>query len=275
MTAKLFLVIIDTTEATMRQTVGMGILNVHGVMAENAISAKQTLLQVFTPQVRAQIQNSLYVYDMEEMSKVLKTMPPGRLPPMFSFIPLTGGRPQRQSDTPQAVSTTLGNQTQNPSTIPAVVAQKPQAPQQQQRPINPATVSNSRSREFQNFDAGRPTTTNNLTPEQAAMIRGVGAGQRSEGADEGSNPRINASTGTNQNLRNVPEDLVRNNNLTQEQANLLRALASSGPEIVEADVAAENPNVMVVEDTSLAEIDNKVLSDEDIAKLNADIQDVK
>jgi hypothetical protein len=273
--SKPFLIVIDTTEATMRQSVGLGILNVHVILAEDPLSAKQTFLRTFTPFVRNQISNSIYVYDLEHMSDSLKAVPADRLP-LFSFMPMSGGRPPKQSDV--AMASNLGNTTVAPNVNNT-------SPQQQQVPSQHAPVENTvtrlpashnpRQREFQNADANaRPTTSNTLSAENADLVRRLGVTPTPNGTNEGTNLRVNASTGRNVSLNNIPAESLVSNNISQEQATLLRQFAQPNRgDIIEEQPAAEESHAALI-DESLAQIDNKVLSEAELQKLNDEVKGI-
>jgi hypothetical protein len=230
------------------------------------MEAKQTLLRVFSQHVRNQIQDSIYSYDLKEMSEQLIKLEASKMLPLFSFLPLAGGRPQKQSD---VASVSLGGKTLEPNTQQQPVQQQTVQPVRQNMP----NVSMPRNSEFQNYDQGRPNTTNVLTQEQAALVQSIGAIPAFNGADEGTSARINASTGRNLNLRQNNAQPQTSNGISQEQAELLQKFSqnSKGPQIMQEDIA-ESREVGIVEDASLTAIDNRVMSDADIAKLQEEIK---
>lgn len=275
MSLKPFLVIIDTTEATMLQTVGKGILNVHVIMSTDPVSAKQTFLRVFSPMVRNQIFNSIYVYDVDEMKESLAVTPSDRLP-LFSFLPLAGGRPPKQVDGQQL---TLGNKTIEPN----VNTQVNQQPQVQQAPvqqhatkpqINLNSITNSpRSKEFQTYENDLPNSSEALSSEQAKLIRNMGV-TRQDTNEEGSNLRVNSSVGRNMNLRQPQQDPQVQMN--QEQMAILSKIgAATQPTGIVHEEDIESSEKVVVEDPSLTQVDGGVLSDIELQKLQDEIKEIK
>lgn len=261
MSEKTFLVIIDTTEARFRQTVGRGILNVHVVTATDAFEAKRTLLKNFNNLVQEQIKEYLYAYELETMSSDLKKLEANQLMPLFSFLPLAGGRPERQPYAPVPVSG-LGNTTLE-SNQPHQQQAEPQPPQPQ-RVVNTTPVPNDvRGRGFQNNDNVQRTTPN-PNREQQAILNALGVTPQTFGGNEGNVPRVNAAIGGNVNLQSNKAPQVAPSSITEEQAMLLAGIG------IPSDMTVSTPEASLV-DESLTKVDDGVLSEEAIQKLRQEV----
>lgn len=259
MTEKTFLVIIDTTENRLRQTVGRGILNVHVVTAIDAFEAKRTLLKNFVPNVQEQIKDFLYAYELETMATELKKLQANELMPLFSFLPLAGGRPARQSFAPVQTAN-LGNNTLDAN------QPRPQQPQPVQRPQTQQQSSpvpgDVRGRGFNNAERDAQNTPP-LTKEQRDLVTSLGAAPQTYGGNEGNVPRVNAAIGGNINLNQNREPATAPGTLTREQMELLRGVGVP----TEMTTSAEDIPV----DESLTKVEGAPLSEEEILKLKSEI----
>ena len=247
MNKKNYLVQVDTTESTTRNGIPPGILNTFIVRANDPIDAKQTILRIYNRGIAEQIQSSLYVYEIEDIIKNLANIDEKNGIPLFSFMPLQGGRPPRQADV--AISS-LGN-----DTIPA---NQPQV--QPPRLDNITSQQNPRSREFSDIDQGRPPTTDKLTPEQEDLVRRLGARPLPSGSDERINPRIAAATGLPPINREQQEILSKfginpaNNDFVDPE--LEREIQQV------KGMSIEDPNLLVINETPLDEEALKALENE-------------
>lgn len=280
MPVKPFLVVIDTTDARVPQSgIGVGILNVHVVSATDAFEAKQTLLKVFNQRVQNVIRDYLYAYDLEEMGSNLSKLHENKLAPVFSFLPLQGGRPPRQPFAPQVTvkleATTLPSnqpqpQQQVPVQRPQQVVQQPVAQQPRANPLHPTDI---RGRGFQRIDPQQPEVSNSMTVDQAQLLSALGVTPQRFGGDEGSQPRINASVGGNNNLRNTIAPTRASENLSAEQMSLLSGIvqADNKDSIIQETVTDDAASAII--DPSLAQVDGGVLSEAEIAQLKSEIKE--
>jgi len=236
MSLKSYLIVVDTTEERFLRSIGRGILNVHISLAETAEIAREQFLKVFNPAIAEQIKNSIYIYDIAEISSHLEKIDITKQIQLFAFLPLAGGRPQKQ--------------------VPQIAPNEIHELQQ--------TALNQQLRQ---------TSQNTLSPEKMQLLREVGAMPLQDNAPEGTNLRVNASVGLN---RNVQSDMIVKPNPTQnlntEQMNLLskvgvnipelNSLYSDGVTITDkrtinsdlADVGSEKP----MSDAELAALQNQV-----------------
>jgi hypothetical protein len=253
MSKKNYLVQVDTTESTTRNGLPPGILNSFIVRALDPFHAKQIVLRIYNRRVAEQIQTSLYVYELEDIMKNLATIDEQNGVPLFSFMPLQGGRPPRQAD---VTTSSLGNNTIAPN--------QPEPPIQQQPPVVRGSQS-PRSQEFNNVDNGRPTTTNRLTPEQDDLVRRLGARPTPTGSDERVNTRVNAATG-----------LTRNQSVVDaEQSEILARLGvnPNASEVVDPELEREIQQAkgLSIEDTSLQEINEAPLDEASLKALENEL----
>ena len=257
MAEKTFLVIIDTTENRLRQTVGRGILNVHVVTAVDAFEAKRTLLKNFNHNVQEQIKDFLYAYELETMASELRKLEANQLMPLFSFLPLAGGRPQRQSFAPVPV-TNLGNNTLD--------ANQPRQEQPVQKPLTQQQSSpvpgDVRGRGFNNAEKDAPNTPP-LTKAQQDIVTSLGATPQTHGGNEGNVPRVNAAIGRNINLNQNRAPASAPGTLTKEQMELLRGVG------VPTEMPTATDDIPV--DDSLTKVEGAPLSEEEILKLKSEI----
>lgn len=276
MPVKPFLVVIDTTDARVPQSgIAVGILNVHVVSATDAFEAKQTLLKVFNQRVQNVIKDYLYAYDLEEMGTNLNKLHDNKLLPVFSFVPLQGGRPPRQLYSP-AVTVKLDSQTlpsNQPQPAQMVQQQVPQPrPVAQSRPQGLAPTD-IRGRGFQNIDASPPEVKNTVTADQAQILSALGVTPQRFGGDEGSQPRINASVGGNNNLRNTIAPSRASESLSADQVGLLRGIVQTdNKESIIQEAVDESASTAMI-DPSLTQVDGGVLSEAEIAQLKSEIKE--
>ncbi len=284
MDKKLYMVVLDTTESTTRRTVGMGILNTYIVYAMDEMHARQIVLHIFTRPVAEQVRSSLYVYDLSAMQPVLAEIDGKGGLPYFSFMPSNGMRPPKQSDVPN-VSTSSGNKTLEQS----IVSQQREVPINKQPTVIPNSdplqkipvgrmTNGSRSREFHEGDDQRPLVSDDLSPEKSAIINRLGIVKNNEGSDEGVNNRINSSTGFNNNLTQQRSLPPTQNSMVPDKAQILAKMGIGTPQEVpnqefDADVMEVKTTFI---DPSLSEItDNKVLSEEDIKRMQSELDEQK
>lgn len=263
MEKKNYLVVVDTTDAPTRVTLPKGILNTYIIRATDPMAAKKILMGMFPRGLADQLRTALYVYELESLLQALANEDElGRLP-LFSFNPLTGGRPARQTDVQlmSIGSQTLAPNTSAPATAPEpVLVSKPQQ-QVQQQPVMPKTVTRgSRTQEFQQGPENLPATSNRLTAEQADLVKRLGAVPTPAGSNEAVNPRINAATGVN----SIP------GNIAPDQAEILARLRVQLPQpevdpALQREIAEVGGAALIDED--LTRIDGHVLGEDDLRKL--------
>lgn len=272
--SKPFLVIIDTTEARIPQGgIGVGILNAHIILADNDFQAKQKLLQIFRPNVQNIVKNYLYAYDINEIQENLVKYNQE----IFAFMPLAGGRPPRQSFSPAPKQIENGNKTLS-ANLPEVKAttqqQTPVSKSAPQRTVNNTKIPNDiRGRGFNNNIQDAPSTTDVMDVEQSTILASLGVTPQKYGGNEGSQPRINASIGSNQNLSQISKPRSVSDNLSEDQAALLQAVGVNHIDqtVIKEDTEDEVSKAFV--DPSLTEVDNVVLTETEIEKLKNEIKE--
>jgi hypothetical protein len=269
MEKKNYLIVVDTTDAKTRVNLPRGLLNTYVVLALDPIHAKKVLLSMFPRSMADQLADALYVYDLEQVTTTLKAVDEQKQLPLFSFMPLSGGRPPKQSDVQLTQS---GNQTLTPNTTTSAQI-PPQQPPRSQTPFR--GQRGGRSLEFQQTEEGNnPPTTNVLTKEQADLVNRFGITQAREGNDEGVNLRINSSTGVNQNLTPQKRTLDTPSDVTTEQAEILSRLNVRHPEPVTDNELlreiAESGGASSLVDDSLTTINETPLDDDTINRLKSE-----
>jgi len=248
---KLYLIVIDTTEAFTRANLPSGILNTVVVIAEDAVQAKNNFLNQYTGEMIRKLNEAIYVYDLNEISVNLEQIQKGGGQPQWTFIPLRGGRPPRQVASAPIQMTSNGNQT-----LSGTIAQPPRT-EGAPRPLNVSNVSNSpRSREFQPEQVS-PQTQPIQDPNKLAMLRDLGVHTGGESAGEGYSPRLNSSVGRNVSIEQPRTTHSAPEGMNAEKAALLRGIGvtlpggypvqSTGEDVI-SDAALLDP--------SLAEIPN-------------------
>lgn len=164
MSLKSYLIVIDTAEGINLRRVARGMLNVHVILAESESLAREQFLKVFNPQVAAEIQNNLYVYDIVDVVLNLEKVDIKTTLPLFSHLPLSGGRPPKQNNQFAPTGQPVNPQQPFINNIPKL----PQAP---------VVASEAK-----------------FTKEQAALIASLGAVSADKLPDY-NNPKIGAATG--------------------------------------------------------------------------------
>lgn len=242
--SKKFLIIIDTTEGINLRRVARGILNIHVIVAENELDARKKFLSVFNQAVANEITNNLYVYDLDTMSDELSKIDSTKTLPLFSFMPLQGGRPPRQQN-PLAV---IENNTNT---------------------MEPFQQANN-TRNSSMLDAIRNNLANQskepvLSKEQLDLISRTGAVPTT-------NPRIATATG----VQNINESVViPKPETTQLNSEQLKLLMQAGVNLTEI-----KNDVELQEERSTAPVLNEVasvgseraLTEEEIKKLQEEIR---
>lgn len=267
-----FLVIIDTSE--VRGKLPSAILNVFVIRATDALNAKSILFKLVGPVAEAQIRTAVYVYGIDEIGANLKIIDESSKDlPLFSFMPLAGGRPQRQDDALLKPRIDNGNKTLESNAI-----NNPVTNTQIQQKVDPRNfVTNARSEEFQRREEGRPNTTNNLTRDQQELVNRLGVS--SQTGNEGQNLRVNNSTGRNVNISRQSVDQSVPDTLDLDKARLLQSVGVNVNlnEQVIRDAELEHEIAQMrgapnFEDTSLTAIDNKILTEADIAQMKNELK---
>jgi len=261
-----YLIVVDTTDAQTRVNLQRGILNAYIILALDPIHAKKLLLSQFPRGMADQLADALYVYDLADIGKNLEAIDQRNIIPMFSFMPQTGGRPQKQSDVKLTQS---GNQTLSPNPI---------MPAQNNQPIQRTVPSSSvtgggRSQEFQRVDSGRPPTSNVLTNEQAELIGKFGGNVENQDVDEGVNLRVNTSTGMNHNLNRQQNIDDGNTTININQAEILNRLNVKFSETVddpELMKELSDRGVSSLVDDNLTRIDDVPLDEATIKRLQSE-----
>jgi hypothetical protein len=238
---------------------------------------------MFKPEVAAQVRTSLYVYAVDDIGANLQEIDKRKGLPFWSFMPVDGRRPPRQNPQAQVanVSTPTGNTTLDPSVVP----QNRQVPPARQPTANPKAdprakppVGRSANRNHdtrvQDGNESRPAVSDDLNHTQEQLIRSLGV-VKNDGQDEGVNNRVNASTGKNNSLTrpNVPQ--VTQDNMKPDQAHLLKNLGIGVPNNA-IDPEFDNDiteSRTVFEDPSLSQLDDRIVSDEEIKKLQAELDE--
>jgi hypothetical protein len=253
---KTFLIVIDTTDAFTRANLPVGILNVAMVAANSLAEAKAEYLKPFPPLIVRKLQEAVYAYDILEVAVILNKMSEGQQWPVWTFIPVNGGRPPKQSDAAPIQLTTTGSSIINPNPGAPMPSQAPQ-------PLSAANVSNNprsfRSGEFQNEEKSLPSVAPIQDIEKLAMLRELGVGPIGAISTEGHSPRINASTGRNHSLQQPYNPELAPSSVNNAQADLLRAMgvnAPAGTTMNEdrgiSDPAALDPSLAAIDASDLA-----------------------
>lgn len=278
MDKQIFMVVIDTTEERGQITLPKGIINTYLIKAVDENHAKQIILRTMIPQVARQLVNSLYVYPVQPLiDRINLADESSKTLPMFSFMPLNGARPPKVlmfQDDPAPKNQEEQPPVENKNPIAknqTVVTKRTVVPPT----IQPKNIRQVRSAGFQQPDyIEPPTTSNSLTPEQADIIKSLGVNPLQPGENEGANPRINSSVGKNLNLtRQVPTPSPIND-LTPEQAAILKsvgALDTVAATITE-NVAYNSDEVLIEPDASLMEVPTE--SSFDITALQQEYQQI-
>lgn len=269
MSTKFFYVIIDTTEATQVRTLPKSIINTYIVKALDETSAKNTVLRTFAPVIANQIQNSIYVYDLDSIMYNLDLAENSRnVLPLFSFMPLNGARPVRNLALQKRPAQTVQKEIIRESTVPQSrteeasnvnvqpKSQTPTPPTIITQQIDPKNSRQVRSAMFQQPDHDtQGQTSDKLSPEQARIVASLGAFPGQNGADEGVNKRINSSTGQNLNQTVQRPSQGPRNGLSQEQFDLLRKVGATPAEPVYVDQGESSEEVPAwAHDSSLEEV---------------------
>lgn len=248
---QLFLFVVDTYDNKLAK-VGRGILNAQIVCAKTKEEAVDLFIKLYKPHILQQIQNCTYVYDISEIHKNLDLVDVTKNVPVFSHLPLLGGRPPK----PEPLNLN-GSQPVNSQFAPPV-SSNTQAPPQQQRVVQQP----------------RPSTKGDLTKAQIELIKNFGALPTPQGENDGFNTRVNAAVG---NRGPVTQDMVQQRDvvetMTQEQ---LKMLNSAGVKLsdlrmnVEVNADEVSP-IAKMQEEELATVTEKPLSDEEIAALQKQI----
>ena len=147
--------------------------------------------------------------------------------------------------------------------------QQPVAQQPRTNPLHPTDI---RGRGLQRIDPQQPEVSNSMTVDQAQLLSALGVTPQRFGGDEGSLPRINASVGGNNNLRNTIAPSRAPEGLSADQMNLLSGIvqADNKESIIQEDVHEGSAALI---DPSLTQVDGGVLSEEEIAQLKSEIKE--
>jgi hypothetical protein len=246
---KLFLFIVDTTENQFAN-IGRGILNTQIIYAKDKIEAKELFIKIYRPNILQQIQYCTYIYDLNEVETTLKNLDPSKFTPLFSHLPLQGGRPPKPE--PLIVDKNIEQIGQLDQPVTQPVRLNPQIP----------------TRSVQQPRHG------DLTPEQMNLIKAVGAIPTPQGENAGFNPRVNASVGVH---GHIPQNMVQSQSesqmLNQTQLDMLRGAGVNLADLhmnIEMEQSEVAP-LLAQQQAELASISEKPLSDEEIAALQSQI----
>lgn len=262
---KPYLVITDTTEEVRARLIPRGLRNVHVILAESLLDAKLKYVKLFNQQIIQEIFNSIYVYDLTEIQSNLSNITNSL--PIFSFISLNGARP------PKTVFEQLNNVPQVQTT--PVVQQQPVVRQQVPQASQFVTPS-PRSQEFSQVNRQvrqdrQQENSQQLTPQQLQLIAQMGAIPNNSGEE---NTKINSATGVRSVNQQQVKPAIETTNLSKEQLALLSGVVDIStletPVMVEDDVANSPIDGNIYGD--LDRVDSSVLSDEDIQRLQNELQ---
>lgn len=252
MDKKLFLIVIDTTEAKVLRNMGRGILNVHIILASDEVEARQSFFKLFRKDVSDQLQYNIYVYELDDVKQNLVKLDVDNILPVFSFIPLNGGRPAKQN-------------------VPVT-----NTPNQQQNMVSPQNHTTTKLQEAQNI-INREKSQNStvISKEKMDLLKSVGAIPLPKDADDRYNPRLNTATGVSQ---NISQNAIQQNEIPAKiDSNKMDLLKSVGVNLNEynmnIDVVDENEKpILTPEEESRILNEAKVLSDEEIKQLEEQVK---
>lgn len=285
MHTKYYYIIIDTVEATTVRSLPKAIINTYIVKALDENSAKNLILRTFPPAIASQLQNSIYVYDLDTILYNLDLAENSKnVLPLFSFMPLNGARPIRSLSLnkrpQQTTQVETSKQVVNEGANNVVVQPKSQTTAQPvivTQQIDPKNSRQVRSAMFQQPDHdSQGQTSDKLSPEQAKIIASLGAFPEQKGADEGVNKRINSSVGRNLNQTIQPNVQGPRNGLSQEQYELLRKVGASPSEPVYVDAEHQSEEVPAwAKDSSLEELPSDTpIGTNDLVRLQEEFRTV-
>ena len=242
---KSYLIIIDTTEGINLRSVSRGLLNVHIILAESEALARENFLKVFNPVVANQIRNNLYVYDIVEIMLNLEKVDIKTSLPLYSFLPLAGGRPPKQNDQFAENNTPVN----------------PQQPFIDNKP-------KSATQPHQNDDQKQV-----YTKEQLELIARLGAVTSNNTSEV--NPRIAASTGLNSVNQQQVNPTQRKQVVNSTQHELLKRFgdAASLQNTIQTN---QHDEVPVLTDADRARMLSEAapLSDAELDRLKAEVAEV-
>jgi hypothetical protein len=307
MEPRFFFVVIDTTDSTTVRSLPRGIMNTYIIKALDENHARQIILRTMNPQVANQIQHSLYVYDLDMlMYNIDIAWQTKRALPLYSFMPMNGGRPARNISLPRRPIDMTPNEVTDVSSMveaPTAQEQQPQQPAKplnesaqaqapvqqtppaqprpvQRQPINPNDARAVRTAAFQQNDyTPQGQVDDTLTSEQAQIVSALGAHPTRHGADEGANPRVNAATGQNLNQTRAIGPEGPTNQLSAEQLELIQKV---GAVTEDTQVVGGNSEASIYEEAAgdaawvpeddLSQIEGDVLTAEQIAQMQEEFK---
>lgn len=257
---KLFLFVIDTTENQFAN-IGRGILNTQLIYAKDKVTAKEIFVKIYRPHILQQIQYCTHIYDISEIETNLKVLDPTKTTPMFSHLPLQGGRPPK----PEPLIPDKNVEQIGQIQVPQI--QQPTQPQiptvSQQIPVQQRVVQQQ-----------RPLKPGELTQDQMNLIKAVGAIPVPQGENAGFNTRVNASVGVDGYVpKNMFQKPSENQSMSQEQLNLLRGAGVSLSDLhmnIEFE-QSEIPPLMIHQQAELGSVTETPLTNEQIAALQSQI----
>jgi hypothetical protein len=257
--SKLFLIVVDTS-TNQFANIGRGILNVQIIAAKDKTEAKQLFTKVYRPHILQQIQFCTYVYDLEEISTNLRAIDATKVIPLFSHLPLQGGRPPKPE--PLIPDKTVDQIAAMPQTQPQAQAQ-PQIAGVPQPPVQQRSVQQPRPQQGK------------FTQDQINLIKTFGALPTPQGENSHFNPRLNASVGVD---GNVPQNMIQKpvdvDRLTPDQLQMLQAAGVNLNEL-RMNIEVNRDEIPPVIEQQYAELgaltEEKPLSNEELAKLKEQI----
>jgi hypothetical protein len=243
--------------------------------------------------VAAQLVGSLYVYDLDMLAYNIELAEKNaNAIPMFSFMPLNGGRPARILNLPtrpiekeeksqkkdKVKEEEKETKVQEANKVQVVdikkEEKKPRKKVVKPEPVDPSDPRQVRSSMFRQGDyVPQKDQDEGITPDKEAILRSLGITTLQDGSDEGVNQRINNSVGRNLNQTVQRKQQNNSNELTAEQFELLRKIGAAPQEevVIKENIAVdENGNEVRIDDPSLAELppqDNGILTEEQLQRL--------
>lgn len=272
-----FLIVVDTTYSRVRTSFPPAIIDVQIVSATDEQHARQLFLRSIPRNLVGQLQDNLYVFNLNALLNDMDTFEKSGGVPVFKFVLPGNRRPPKSNNVANQVTTTLGNETITQENDSSTVDHRvPEEPPKAEPPAGREVIAQAnksvRSAEFQEREYVSRTTPNTLSEEQESIVKRLGADRSTQGAGEEVNSQVNATTGIDQSLRPREDQQLTSNEINEDQAAILSKIGAlgSGPEIItnESELIDEIPVVEKPLDESLTEVpDEAPLTEEDIKRL--------
>lgn len=276
-----FLLVVDTTYTRVPTSFPRAIIDVQIISAVDEHHARQLFLRSIPRNLVGQLQNNLWVFNLDQLLVDMDEFEKNGGSPVFKFVLPGNKRHPQTNNLAQQVTTTLGNETiTQPNDSSTVDRRFPDVPRSPAPPAGSEVITQAnksiRSAEFQTKDYVSRTTSDVLTEDQERIIQKLGANRKTQGAGEEVNSRVNAATGLDQSLAPQVNQPLVSDQLDETQAAILSKVGAlgSGPEIVtrESEIIDESPAAISL-DESLTEVPNEApLTEEDIKRLEEEVE---